>query len=422
MVHVTTEIGRLRKVLMHEPGPEVDRMVPPMMEELLFDDILFGDRARDEHRRFRRLLQLLGIEVVEANALLAEALADDEARSWLWARLRPEAPHELRVDEPPSSAEEAVEIAVTGLLASDDCRGIEVEDLFRLPPLPNWCFQRDPQIVCGDGVVYSAMATAARWREGLLSRCILRFHPDFVDTPLVLDPLREAQEAGQFFGPHRPRLEGGDVLVLSPEVVTIGVSERTNMVAVELLAEALKGIDDGPRWLEVVHVPARRAYMHLDTVFTPVDRDAALVFDPVICGDGRQLAEAYEIDLESQDFVPHHRGCLLEALGHRGLELQPIQCGGADPVAQQREQWTDGANAFALAPGVIVLYDRNVATAATLADAGFRVLPAEDVLLGREEVALDSGQRVCLLIDSHEMSRARGGPHCLTHPLQRDDV
>ena len=207
MVRVTTEIGRLRKVLVHEPGPEVDRMVPPMMEELLFDDILFGDRARDEHRRFRRLLQLLGIDVVEANTLLAEALASEEARSWLWARLRPEAPQELRAGEPPPSAEEAVAIATTGILASEGCRGIEVEDLFRLPPLPNWCFQRDPQVILGDGVIFSAMATAARWREGLLSRCIFRFHPEFAGTPVVVDPLREAQEAGQFFGPHRPRLE-----------------------------------------------------------------------------------------------------------------------------------------------------------------------------------------------------------------------
>ena len=422
MVHVTSEIGRLRKVLVHEPGPEVDRMVPPMMEDLLFDDILFGDRARDEHRRFRRLLQLLGIEVVEANELLKDALSSDEARSWLWARLRPEAPHALRAHEWPETAEEAVAIATTGLLASDDCQGIEVEDLFRLPPLPNWCFQRDPQVILGDGVVFSAMATAARWREGLLSRCVFRFHPELSSTPVVLDPLREAREGGQFFGPHHPHLEGGDLLVLSPDVIAIGVSERTNMVAVELLAEALAASEGGPRWLEIVHVPARRAYMHLDTVFTPVDRDAALVFEPVICGNGPQRAETYEIDLHSPDLGAHHRGCLLEALRDHGLELQPIGCGGGDPVAQQREQWTDGANALALAPGIIVLDDRNIVTAETIAQSGFRVVPAEDVLLGREEVELDGNDRVCLLIDSHEMSRARGGPHCLTHPLVRDDT
>ena len=397
-------------------------MVPPMMEELLFDDILFGDRARDEHRRFRRLLQLLGVEVIEANDLLAEALATDEARTWLWSMLRPEAPLDLRNSPVPESAATAVATAVGGLLAADDPHGIEVEDLFRLAPLPNWCFQRDPQVIVGNGVISGAMATAARWREGILSRCIFRFHPELSNTPVILDPLHASHDNGGYLGPHRPRLEGGDVLIMSPDVVAVGVSERTNTVAVELLAGALAGLDDGPRWLEVVHLPHRRAYMHLDTVFTPLDRDAALVFTPVICGSGPQLADTYEIDLRSSDPAPQHRGCLLEALANRDLKLEPISCGGADPVAQQREQWTDGANAFALAPGVIVLYDRNVATADELARRGFRVVAAKDVLLGREEVRLDDEGRVCLLIESHEISRARGGPHCLTHPLERDDA
>jgi arginine deiminase len=162
--------------------------------------------------------------------------------------------------------------------------------------------------------------------------------------------------------------------------------------------------------------------MHLDTVFTPLDRDAALVFEPVICGDGPQLAHTSEIDLRSSDLTPRHRGCLLDALSARGLDLEPVPCGGAHPVTQHREQWTDGANAFALAPGVIVLYDRNVATAEELDRRGFAVISAEDVLLGRKEVDLDTSGRVCLLLESHEISRARGGPHCLTHPLERDDA
>jgi len=421
MVHVTSEIGRLRRVLVHEPGPEVDRMVPPMMEELLFDDILFGDRARDEHGRFRRLLQVLGIEVVEAADLLREALADPETRAWLWRMMLPQLPPDLR-GAVPADADQMVDTVVGGLLTDDKGGGLEVGDLFRLAPLPNWCFQRDPQVVLGDGVVFSAMATPARWREGLLARAVFRFHPELGTTPVIHDPMRPEPGHEEFFGYHRPRLEGGDMLVLSPGVVAVGVSERTNALAVDSLARGLAGMENGPRWLEVVHLPKRRAYMHLDTVFTPADRDSVLAFPPVICGDGPQPAETYEVDLRGGDLTPVHRGCVLDAIRDRGLDLELIPCGGADPVTQQREQWTDGANTLALAPGVITLYDRNVATADELDRRGWRVVNAEDVLLGRDEVTLDGTRRTCILLASNEISRARGGPHCLTHPLVRDEV
>mgnify|MGYP001828121123 FL=1 len=422
MVQVTSEIGRLRRVLVHEPGVEVDRMVPPMMEELLFDDILFGERARDEHGRFRRLLQVLGIEVVEAADLLRETLADGNAREWLWRMMLPQLPPDLRSSIPPDTDE--MEAAVVGgLLTHKEGGGIEIGDLFLLAPLPNWCFQRDPQIILGDGIVFSAMATPARWREGLLARAIFRFHPELGSTPVIHDPMRPEPGHEEFFGYHRPRLEGGDVLVLSADVVAIGVSERTNALAVDSLARGLSRMEGGPRWLEVVHLPRRRAYMHLDTVFTPADRDSALAFPPVICGDGPQLAETYEVDLQARDLTPQHRGCVLDAIREHGLDLELIPCGGADPLAQQREQWTDGANTLALAPGVITLYDRNVATADELSRRGWRVINAEDVLLGREEVSLDGAAgKTCLLLASNEISRARGGPHCLSHPLERDKV
>ncbi len=422
MVRVTSEIGRLRRVLVHEPGPEVDRMVPPMMEELLFDDILFGGRAREEHARFRRLLQLLGIEVVEARQLLEQVLEDQAARAWVWDVLRPDLPvaHFRSWQELDGAA--AAAALIEGITAVDDSDSVEVADLFDLPPVPNWCFQRDPQIIVGSGVIHSAMATTARWREGVLTRAIFRFHPKYRDVPIVADPLRPACDSTHLLGLHRPRLEGGDFLVLSPDVVAVGLSQRTNAQAIEILIEALAGREEGPRWLEVVKVPARRAYMHLDTVFTPADHGAALVFAPVITGAGSEAAPTFEVDLHSGQRQPVERGPLLDALRARGVDLEPIPCGGADPIAAQREQWTDGANTMALAPGVITLYDRNLATADELARHGFRIVAAKDVLLGREEVSLDDGGRVCLLLESHEISRARGGPHCLSHPLVRDDL
>ncbi len=160
--------------------------------------------------------------------------------------------------------------------------------------------------------------------------------------------------------------------------------------------------------------------MPLDTLFTPIARDLALVFPPVLLQQGSERARIYEIDVRSahRDWAP--RTDLLSCLSRRGAGFDPIPCGGDDPVAQQREQWTDGANALALAPGVIAMYDRNPRTIEELSRRGFRIVEAKHLLLGRDEVDLDSAERVCISFASHELSRARGGPHCLTHPLLRD--
>src|SRR5512139_1358520 len=238
-VRVTSEIGRLRRVLLHEPGAEVDRMVPAMMEELLFDDILFGDRAREEHRRFQRVLQLFGVELLFAEDLLAETLVHDEARASVLEAVSADLPPAAREQLGAADAAGLVDLLVRGVRLDPSHDGLGADELYELPPLPNWCFQRDPQVVIGDGVVFAAMATTARYREALLSRAIFRFHPRLAATPVLFDPLEPAGGRHLALGFHRPCLEGGDVLVLSPEVVAVGLSERTNRLGVQRLARGL---------------------------------------------------------------------------------------------------------------------------------------------------------------------------------------
>jgi arginine deiminase len=461
MLYVTSEVGRLRRVLVHEPGPEVDLMAPGMMEELLFDDILFGERAREEHRIFCRVLDRFGVEVAEARDLLEETLEVAEARAWLLTGALQDLPGDLRArvrEAPPAEVAGLLQVGLragaragragagglagavgtAGTAATTDDwsqareatgRRIGEADpldhgdaLYELPPLPNWCFQRDPQVVIGSGVAFASMAARARHREAILARAIFRFHPELSGTPVLFDPLDTSHHGHLFTDPELPRIEGGDLLVLSADTLAVGLSERTNRSAVLHLAQALARREDGPRRLLVVAIPRQRAYMHLDTLITPVDRDAALIFPPVLAGDGPEAARTWEIDLRSSTPEPVVCDGLLPALARCGLDLQPIPCGGSDPLFQRREQWTDGANALAVAPGVILLYDRNVRTADELARHGFRVVSAEDLLSGREEVVLDEPGRTCVLIPSHELSRARGGPHCLSHPLEREEA
>jgi len=414
MVRVTSEVGTLRRVLVHEPEAEVDWMVPAMMEELLFDDILYGDHARAEHAMFRRVLQLFDIEVLEARELLARALQEPEARRCLLESIdEVRSSERLREGIASAPAGELAAWLVHGIRRPGEPAGFDPHELYDLAPIPNWCFQRDPLVVIGEGVVLASMSAAARRREATLTRLLVRFHPDLRGVPVLFDAV--AAGAGS--------LEGGDVLVLSEQVLAVGRSERTSGEGIRALAEALAGLDAGPRHLVIVEIPRRRAYMHLDTLFTPIDRDACLVFSPVLLGRGPEAARVSVLDLAARDRTPAPvEGGLLGALAGVGIDLEPISCGGSDPVEQQREQWTDGANALALAPGVITLYGRNTRTADELDAHGYRVVHAEEVLLGKEELDPSDPGKVCVLVPSHEISRARGGPHCLTHPLLRDEL
>ena len=422
-IHVDSEIGRLRRVLVHRPGREIDRMPPSMMEQLLFDDILHGVEAREEHAVFCQVMQRAGVEVLDAQDLLAEVLVDEGVSRSLLAELAGE--HGVGPDLVARlgrlAPAELAAALIEGIAAPPGTNEVGWRRFFELPPLPNYFFQRDPQVVLADRVVVSSMATEAREREPLLGRVIFDHHPALhgrdsfeIDAP----PSAAPQHDPSF---RYPNLEGGDVLVASPEIVLVGVSERTNRQGLETLAEYLRHEETPFRHLLVVDLPARRSYMHLDTVFTLIDRGTCLAYLPVIEPGGSEAAHVYYVDLSARELSFALRPSLLRALASLGMSLDVVPCGGtAELIDQQREQWTDGANAFALAPGVIVLYRRNDKTIEELGRRGWRILDEDEVVAGRHDL-LDGGPAVVTLW-ANELSRARGGPRCMTIPLERDPI
>jgi arginine deiminase len=423
---VFSEIGQLKQVVVHDPGPEVDLMVPQMMEELLFDDILFGDMARREHRLFRHALGRVADEVLDIQDLFMEALEQDGAKLGFIEDLRrlvnlPDQTCNLLRD---MSAREVARSTITGI-SWDDARLAthwQKEFDYRIRPVPNLLFMRDPAAVLGHGYNINFMATWAREREPLILSYVFRHHPR----------LRHVSERARFYDQVTPllngdikmpqSLEGGDTLVLSDKVIAVGCSERTSADAINLLAENLRSAfhqGESPfEHLLMVLMPKIRSAMHLDTIFTRTSHDECLIYPPYFTDGNRELLNVVVMDLRHEELRIHTAPNLLRVMKEIGIDLKPIFCGGADYIMQQREQWTDGANAFCLAPGVIVMYARNRVTAGELDKAGYQILTAGE-LIADPSIDLLDGKKHAIMLESSELTRARGGPRCMTMPLAR---
>ncbi|MGN9907959.1 arginine deiminase [Phytohabitans sp. LJ34] len=394
--YVDSEVGRLVTVLLHRPGPELARLTPRNSDSLLFDAIPWVGRAQEEHDAFAGALRDRGVEVLYLSALLAETLATDEARAELTGQvladprlgetLRRRVADHLAYLDPAGLSD----VLIAGL-AHEELRGrpgglvyalMDQHD-FIIDPLPNLLFTRDSSVWVRDQAAVSSLAMPARRRETTLLHTIYRHHPRFAGTELAYQPALEP-------------VEGGDVLLLAPGVLAVGVGERTTPAGAERLARRvfMAGL---AHTILVVPIAQERATMHLDTIVTMVDVDAVLMYPNVA-----DALVAYTV-VAGEDGEPQVDGpapFLRAAADAMDLDALRVIDTGLDPVTAEREQWDDGNNTLAIEPRLCVAYERNVETNAQLERAGIEVIP----------------------IPGSELGSGRGGPRCMSCPMVRDPL
>ena len=402
-IHNTSEIGRLKKVLLHRPGKELENLMPEYLERLLFDDIPYLKEAQREHDAFADCLRGQGVEVVYLTDLVAESLTGPEVRQELIRQYLAEAnvadartreSLEAYFDALPDK--EMVSAMMAGVRKSqlrtgqarlgDYVSATEDDYPFAVDPLPNLYFTRDPFATIGTGVSIHRMHTVTRNRETLFGKFIFEHHPVYRHAPRWYDRGETSS------------LEGGDILVLSPQVLAVGISQRTEEDSIDALAETVLTQSKTFRKLLAFNIPKSRSFMHLDTVFTMVDYDKFTVHPNIL-----QQITMFVMELdENRKMKIRQEDGRLEDILKEHLELDHvtlIPSGQGSEIDAAREQWSDGSNTLAIAPGEVVVYSRNYVTNRSLEEAGVRIHT----------------------IPSAELSRGRGGPRCMSMPLWRED-
>jgi arginine deiminase len=402
-VNVYSEIGTLKTVLLHRPGKELENLTPDILERLLFDDIPYLKVAQEEHDAFAKTLRENGVEVLYIKDMVVEAIKNHpEVRSNFVNQFIEESKitskkvtkavydflMNLSIEDMTCKMIEGIrthEIEIDASTSIIDM--LENEYPFYTDPMPNILFQRDPFSSIGDGVAINNMMTDARQRETIFSEYMFLYHPRFENENIPFYKERTTRYPS----------EGGDFLVLNDETLAIGISKRTDPRAIESLARELFDENTSFKTILAFNIPKTRAFMHLDTVFTQIDYDKFTIHPGIM----KELT-IFEVVKNDNDISVSKVVTTLEDILEKHLKrkITLINCGGNDLITSGREQWNDGANTLAIAPGVVIVYERNHVTNEMLRMQGIKVLE----------------------IPSSELSRGRGGPRCMSMPLYREKI
>ncbi len=395
-IHVYSEIGKLKTVLLHRPGHEIENLIPEYLDRLLFDDIPYLKVAREEHDAFANLLRGEGVEVLYLEELAAEAIKESNVKDlFLNEVIKESGIAEINIAKEVKNFlltkpnKEMIDTIMAGVRKKDLRIVEDVSDYpFVLDPMPNLYFTRDPFACIGKGVSLNSMRRPTRRRETIFGKYIFKYHPNYKDSDIPLWYDRDLNT----------NIEGGDELILSKETIAVGYSERTDKESVFTLAKNIFSRDENFKTVLIFDIPKIRAFMHLDTVFTMIDYDKFTIH-PAIEATLKVIALSRG---ESGEIVAKEEEGTLEKIlsMHLNKDISLIRCGGGDRIVSGREQWNDGSNTLAISPGKVITYERNYVT----------------------NELLDKNNIDVLQMPSSELSRGRGGPRCMSMPFVREDL